>query len=384
MFQLIAKSKEEVDIQLYGGISTWDSVRAKDITNLLNKAKSDGYQKINLRIHSPGGSVTEGLAIYNAIEGLGVDCVAYIDGIAASMASIIMLACDEVYASKLSRVMTHQARVGGASGTAKQLKDIATQLETTNEQFAELYAQKTGKDKKWIMENWLPEGKDVWFTAKQALEAKLIDKIVSPTVKIDTSKKAEASEVEIIAMYDEAFSSYQQESKEQNFSNNNSYNSMEIKLTRQQALLLLTGLGLSAQAQASLQDSAIPDMLLEKVEAVKAKLEEYDVLKAKLEVIENAKVVEAVKAKGGTKEQQEKYVALVQKIGLVATLELVNDLPTPQDLTAVKTTGKAITHNPNGRTYEQWAKESPNELVKMSLDEPEKYLWLANNIDAKL
>jgi ATP-dependent Clp endopeptidase proteolytic subunit ClpP len=385
MFQLIAKSKTEVDIQLYGGISTWDGVRAKDVTNLLTKAKNDGYSKINLRIHSPGGSVSEGLAIYNVIQNLGLQVVAYIDGIAASMASVMMLACDEVYASKLARVMTHQARAG-VQGTASQLREVATQLESTNEQFAEIYATKAKKDKKWVMENWLPDGKDVWFTAKQALEAGLVDKIVEPPVKIDTSKKAE-SDVEIFAMYDEAFESFGQASQESNDSNSNSNpTTMEIKLSRQQALLLLTALGVSMQAQASLKDEAIPEMLLEKAEAVKAKLAEYDTLKAQLQATEKTKVLEAIKARGGTQEQQNKYVALIDKIGTEATLELVNDLPTPQDLTAVasRNTGGAIAHNPNGRTYEQWAKESPTELLKMSQTQPERYAFLASDLNAKL
>lgn len=96
-----------------------------DFISKLDKFKS---QDVNIRINSPGGEVFQGHAIYNAIKSHG-KCDIYIDGVAASIASIIMLAGRRIYASKNAMIMIHNPSVDYVSGDSKQLKSTAKSLE---------------------------------------------------------------------------------------------------------------------------------------------------------------------------------------------------------------------------------------------------------------
>ncbi|MGL6123945.1 MAG: head maturation protease, ClpP-related [Shewanella sp.] len=199
MFELKAKSKNETDLILYGGISEWDEVRAKDFVKALATAKSQGYEKVNLRINSPGGSIFEGLAIISQMHSHGLIVDAIVDGIAASMASVLVASANKAYMVKGTRMMVHQG-LGGVIGSAMQIKNYGELLSSLNKTIADILASKTKKDAQWILDNWMAEGKDTWLTAEEALEANLIDGILEGNVK-PMPKTATANLLEMAAHY---------------------------------------------------------------------------------------------------------------------------------------------------------------------------------------
>lgn len=203
MFELRAKSKTETDILLYGSISQWDEVRSSDFVKAVNKAKDEGYTVINLRINSPGGSIFEGLAIATKIrmsDDLTIN--AYIDGIAASMASVIACSCDKVFIAKGARMMIHQGS-GSVWGSSKKIRDYADLLDSLNRTLADIYAVKTGKEKDWIIKNWMAEGKDTWFSDDAAVTEMLADEVVQG--KIKPLVKEAATFMEMAAHYEQQF-----------------------------------------------------------------------------------------------------------------------------------------------------------------------------------
>jgi ATP-dependent Clp endopeptidase proteolytic subunit ClpP len=199
MFELKAKSKNETDLMLYGGISEWDQVRAKDFVKALVTAKAAGYEKVNLRINSPGGSIFEGLAIISQMHSHGLQVDAIVDGIAASMASVLVASANKAYMVKGTRMMVHQGQ-GGVIGSANQIKNYGELLASLNKTIADILARKTGKEAQWILDHWMAEGKDTWLTAEEALEAKLIDGILEGNVK-PMPKTATATLLEMAAHY---------------------------------------------------------------------------------------------------------------------------------------------------------------------------------------
>ncbi|WP_420582079.1 head maturation protease, ClpP-related [Reichenbachiella sp.] len=199
MFELQAKSKTTADINMYGSISAWSKVNADEFTKAIKQAEAEGYESVNLRINSPGGSIFEGLAMIAQMKASSLTIHAYIDGMAASMGSAIAINADKVYMAKGARMMIHQGS-GGAYGSAAQIKNYANLLESLNESLAEMYADKTGKEIDWIQSNWMAEGKDSWFSLKEAKKVGLVDE--ESDTKIKAPEKAEAAYEEMAAHYD--------------------------------------------------------------------------------------------------------------------------------------------------------------------------------------
>lgn len=200
MFELQAKSKTAVDIMMYGTISEWGKVNADDFYKALKKAEEDGYKTVNLRVNSPGGSIFEGLAIIGVIKGSPLDIDMYIDGLAASMMSAVAMSVRKVYMAKGARMMIHQGH-GGVAGSAKQIINYGKLLISLNETMAEFIADRTGKDQKWILDNWMSEGQDKWFKFSEAEEAGLVDG--ESDKKIKPFQKEAAEYTEMAAHYQE-------------------------------------------------------------------------------------------------------------------------------------------------------------------------------------
>ena len=98
------KAKADVsEIWLYEEVGFW-GVGAKDFMAELNAIKSP---KIDMHINSPGGEVFDGIAIYNGIKNHAATVTTYIDGIAASIASVIALAGDTVTMAENAMFMMH-------------------------------------------------------------------------------------------------------------------------------------------------------------------------------------------------------------------------------------------------------------------------------------
>lgn len=161
------------EIKLYGEVNRWGDVSHENLSRELKGYEGD----IAIRVHSPGGSVFEGWAIFNLLQlyaQKGFKITFYVDGIAASMMSFIIQAGHEIYASENSMLMVH-APSGYASGQAKQIQDAANLLKKIGGMMEKEYQRRSAADKKEVA-SWM-EG-DNWFTPEEALKAGLIDGIV--------------------------------------------------------------------------------------------------------------------------------------------------------------------------------------------------------------
>ena len=98
-------------ILLYGDIGEYSDVTAAAIVRELMEAEASG-KRIDVRINSNGGDVYTGIAIFNALRGSKADIHIYVDGIAASMASVIALCGKPVEMSKYARLMLHSVSGG--------------------------------------------------------------------------------------------------------------------------------------------------------------------------------------------------------------------------------------------------------------------------------
>lgn len=173
-----AKKPDEpkaAEIYVYGNIGDrWneDGVVASEMVREIAALDVD---RIDLRINSYGGSVTDGMAILNALKRHKAAVHVHIDGVAISCASYIAMAGDTVTMAANAQMMVH-APWGYAVGNAEQLRDQAEILDRYARAMAGAYADKSGMSAEDALA-LLTDGVDHWYSAEEAVEAGLADAV---------------------------------------------------------------------------------------------------------------------------------------------------------------------------------------------------------------
>lgn len=129
-------------------------------------------------INSPGGSVDSGFAIWDQIQMISSPVTTLVTGIAASMGSVLSLSAKpgRRFATEHSRIMIHQPRIHGVmEGQATDLDIQAQEILNSHEKILDFYCKSTGKSRDVVRKAL---DRDTWFSAKEALEFGLLDKIV--------------------------------------------------------------------------------------------------------------------------------------------------------------------------------------------------------------
>lgn len=184
--RIVAKADDETEIYIYDAIVSddetaywWGGVSAETLVPAIRAIKGG---TIHLRINSPGGDVFAAQTICQAIRDTGAKVIAHVDGYAASAATVIATAADEVEISDGGFFMIHNAWTW-AMGNANDLTATATLLSKIDGTLAAGYAKKSGMavdDVRAAMDA------ETWYTAEEAVAAGLVDRIAA-------GKKAEAS-----------------------------------------------------------------------------------------------------------------------------------------------------------------------------------------------
>ena len=144
---------------------------------LLLLAAQSPVKDISLYINSPGGSVSAGMAIYDTMQFVSCDVSTVAMGLAGSMGQFLLSAGTrgKRYALPHARIMMHQPS-GGMGGSATDIRIQAEQIMLMKRQLAELTAEHTGQSVEQIEAD---SDRDRWFTAEQAREYGLIDRVMS-------------------------------------------------------------------------------------------------------------------------------------------------------------------------------------------------------------
>lgn len=183
-FKFTNKAESDTaELSIYDEIGGW-GVRVSDV---IRELKSVSGKALTVRIHSPGGSVLDGHAIYNALRRHKGGVTTEIDGIAASMASVIALAGDRVKMAANAFFMIHNPS-GGVWGEADEMRQTADVLDKMRDGLVNIYASKSGKDAAEIEAMMNAE---TWLNAADALAMGFIDEIsgeVNATNKLDVSQ----------------------------------------------------------------------------------------------------------------------------------------------------------------------------------------------------
>lgn len=180
-----ALAADEAEVLLYDEIGGWWGIQADDIRRELDGLAA---KTVHVRINSPGGSVFDGMAVYNALREHDARIITHIDGLAASMASVIALAGDEVRMSESAFLMIHDPWTI-TIGDAEQLRKDAALLDKIGGQAAHIYQAKTGATSDEVR-GWMEA--ETWFTGQEAADAGFIDAIDNPAEEDDAAAQVAA------------------------------------------------------------------------------------------------------------------------------------------------------------------------------------------------
>jgi ATP-dependent Clp protease protease subunit len=172
-FAVKTVTEDSADLYFYDVIG--DSWVGSDAATVVKEIKALKSKNLNVHISSPGGSVFDGIAIYNALISHPGEVTVYVDGLAASIASIIALAGKKVIIAENAMFMIHNPWTW-TSGNAEELRKQADTLDQIGETLITTYASRTGKDRETIRKAMESE---TWFSAQEAKDWGLATDIVS-------------------------------------------------------------------------------------------------------------------------------------------------------------------------------------------------------------
>ena len=172
-YDIKAASSGTHELLIYGDIGeSWSdqSVVAADLVKDLAELEASA---INVRINSYGGSVSDGVAIHNALDRHPAKINVYVDGVAVSIASLIAMAGEKIHMAENALMMIH-APWGAATGNAQDMRDAAGMLDRFAEAMLPPYSRRLGES---LARSLITDGEDHWYTAEEALAAGLADEI---------------------------------------------------------------------------------------------------------------------------------------------------------------------------------------------------------------
>jgi len=172
-YQIQAKKDKPkaAEISIHDEIGMWGVSASAFMRDLRGMGELD---EIHLSIHSPGGDVLDGWAIYNSLKNSKAKITARVEGLAASMASVILMAADTVEIPENAYVMIHNPW-GLAIGDADEMRDTADLLDKLGNGLVNAYASRTGNSEKDIREMMDAE---TWMDGKEAVERGFADKLL--------------------------------------------------------------------------------------------------------------------------------------------------------------------------------------------------------------
>lgn len=180
-FEIKNLAQDTAEIRIYGTITKWaweeyGEVSSANFVKELNKYKN--VSKIHLRINSAGGDVFEANAIYNFLKDFAkenkIEIIGYIDGLAASAASFLILAASKITMGLGALYMIHNPWTYAAGDSSKLAKQIEL-LDKIKDSILDIYMTKSKKTREEISSLMNSEK---WFSAKEALEYGFVDEII--------------------------------------------------------------------------------------------------------------------------------------------------------------------------------------------------------------
>ena len=360
------------EILIYGYIGQWEEVDYKRFQNTFREILSK-TKELTVRMHCGGGSVYEGLAIYDLMRSSDAYIKVIVEGMAASMGSIIALGGDEITMTENAFFMMHSAKMG-CYGTKASMLSAHEQLTNVEIRLVEIYKERISADDA-IIASWFTGEKDTWLDSTKCLEYKICDEVIKPTKKRlltdDAKDIVNKTPEEMFAAFDGEIP-------------NEIKNQTEV-IMKQRLLSMLA----IASITNSLSATSNEDEIFTALDQVFAKAKRVDEAEAKINALalSNATtIIEAAIVAGKlTAAEKQEWIdnainnpemvekALSRMIGKVDPNDLLN-----RDGKEIISGQHELLKNRADWDFEKWQKEDPNGLAKLEDEAPEDFKTLFN------
>ena len=185
-YRIDNKAGEPAALYIFDEINPMWGIGAQQVVDQL---KTIDASQIDVHINSPGGNVFDGIAIMNALRSNKARVHVIVDGLAASIASVIAMAGDTITMALGSQMMVHNPS-GFAMGDAKTMRELADTLDKSRASIASIYADRAGG----TVDAWgTAMDAETWYTAQEAVDAGLADKIDDSSQAEDIAAKFDLS-----------------------------------------------------------------------------------------------------------------------------------------------------------------------------------------------
>lgn len=177
-FRVVNKAAERPRFYVYDVIGGWD-LDAEEFVRAVHQVDAD---EIDLHVNSPGGFVYDGVAMYEALAAAPVQVFAHVDGMAASAASFLVQAADDIETASAGRWMIHDAQGIGIGGPA-EMREFADHLDAISDDISGIYAARAGG----TPAGWRKAMRaETWYSSAEAVGAKLADRVARPPKEKDS------------------------------------------------------------------------------------------------------------------------------------------------------------------------------------------------------
>ena len=359
-------------MKFYGVISQWWN-GADDFTNTIQEIESK-YLNLEIKLHCYGGVVFEGNVIFNALQNTKLNVTVCIDGIAASMGSIIMLPAKKICMAQNAFVMVH-APSGYTEGGSKDHFSTGNLLKKMEANAAKAYMQRTGMKLSDILSKWF-DGTDHWFNADECKEMGLIDVICGPVDdgSDNTDKPIPGASIEEIAARYTALS----KTDKSTFNKNNTMDKN----------LIISKFSLTGVSSES-SDTAVMDALVTSVAAKDTRIKQ---LEQNEKTIVKATATSMIEARAKelnttfTDEQKNGFVAVAENAGIETLQTVLQAMKGTVNVTSMilpENKGNGNNQNPAASsdertkwTWDEYQEKDPEALNNLPKEQFDK-LYLA-------
>lgn len=342
-----------VTYNFFGEVGVFEQ-SAERVSQFLESIPSS--ETVILRIHSVGGDVFEGQAIFNLFRSAPNPVEVEVIGMAASMASVIMMAGDVVRMAANATVMIHSPMSFSFGNAAEKEKEIEV-LRTIESSMLALYSAKTGISEDEFAARFF-DGQDHWLDARDAVELGIADDIIPAELKVAASANAVV-----------AYSKYIMENTQENENAK-----IEIEFENE-----------SPEMEAVEEVEEIEESELE---AIRQKLEKLEAEFAELEK-ENEELILSMAEGKSIEPQMFEAIAIIAKTDREKALEMVTKYEAPKKaksniskiVSAIEETEPK--DDRSSWTWKEYAKNAPEELARIQASNPERFQSLVNAYKAR-
>lgn len=374
-YQLNNQASGSAEIKMYGYIGKYDEFDYKKFQQVFRDALQ-AHNDLTIRMHCGGGSVYEGLAIYDLIRNSEGHTKVIVEGMAASMGGVIALAGDEIEMSDNAFFMMH-AVTAGCHGTKNDFKNGLQQIENCEERLGKIFKERTSADTGTI-NTWFNSGQDHWLDSDKCKQLGICDHVIKPTKKRKNQKDAESIVNKTPEQAFECFNLYPEPPEENSI---NQHNDMK----KEAIFAALLAAGLAGKLTALSSDKEFEQHL----EDIFGKAKKADTLENELKdfKVSQADVLISGALKSGkitSTEKDEWKKDAIENYALVAkSLERMSGKPDPngkleRQKPAIDTHQHELLNGREKWTFSEWQEKDPKGLERLNEEAKEEFEKLFN------